>query len=101
MLQVLRRYKYSLPLLVGLNLADMVTTFIGLAAGGVELNPLAGYFGMPTFMIVKFMIPLLIGIELAYRPKVNASKTLWVCCGLMGIVLINNLAHVVMYYSVV
>lgn len=64
---------YGAWVILILNLGDLYTTFISLAAGGIEGNPIAEFliydavlFGIPILVPLKILVPLFI-LRTAYR----------------------------------
>lgn len=79
--------------MIFLNIADAVTTHLGLARGFHEANPIMRFFieGYGTFGMVgfKFIVLVLLGY-LVYKGLIS-ELSLWIMNGLVFFTVINNL----------
>ena len=97
------KIEYPAKWIVGLCVADIITTVIGLKIGAKETNQLALLIGIGCFLAIKFIATITLTVIVVLRDKGNSvqgsnvftkpinAKWLWIAVCLMGIVVISNL----------
>lgn len=82
----------GIVLLALLNVADVVTTELMLARGGIELNPIADYLiGSNTALVAKLALVVMLAVHVIRRgPRVITLCLLWLVTGMYVMVVIVN-----------
>ena len=107
------KIQYPAMWIVGLCIADIITTIIAISMGAVELNPLAYLLGgMVVFLIIKAIATIALSVIVVLRhngkiiygdnifTKQLSPKWLWVAVALMGIVIVNNIVVIGIHLTV-
>lgn len=90
------QYRVAFGLLMALNFADAATTLYGFQQGLVELhNPLMDSLGLPVFLGLKLVVPLvfvLLLLYLSHRFRLrHIWAVLWVLDAYFALVIENNI----------
>ncbi len=94
-IQFINHWKPTIAFL-GLEIADVLTTRIGVNLGADEMNPLFSVVGLSLteFLLVKMVVVLLITVRIAAR---GISKVLGgVIFSIMGLVVALNLTRIIL-----